>query len=285
MAHDGDIGSAFAIHMHNIGLRRKTVPHLGNIAQGHNNAVANGERQLGKLRHGGRAGIDGDIIFALANACHTGRHNHIGALQGGDNIAGRNALGRHLRRVDINNNLSGLAAIGRGKRDARNGKEFEADEVERVVENLLLGNCFARCGHLHHADIGGAKRDQDRRCHAGGQHTQNLIIDRIDLRHGAAQFSAGFEKDFDDTGARQRLAFNVVNTIHALCVSPLCHEHHAAFHIFRRQAAVIPCHQHDRNIDGRKNIHDHARERQSTGQKNNKSRNGRRIGTPQRDVN
>ena len=116
-------------------------------------------------------------------------------------------------------------------------------------------------------------------------HAQHLIVDRIDLRHRTAQFGTRLEKDFDNAGPRQRLALDMVDPVNALRIGALGHQHHTPFHFLGRETAVIPCDQHNRNIDGRENIDHHATEREKTRQDDNERGNSRRIGTPQRDVN
>ena len=72
-----------------------------------------------------------------------------------DHVVGREAFGGAGDRIDVDHDLPRLAAVGRGRRHALDGEQADADEVEAVVEELLLGEGLAGDGQLRDRNIGG----------------------------------------------------------------------------------------------------------------------------------
>ena len=101
-------------------------------------AVANADRQGLELLDHLRAGVELDVVLALADARDAGRHDDVGGLQRADHVHRREALGAEPRGIDVDDDLPLLAAERRRGRQAGNGEQLDAQEVQAVVEDLLL---------------------------------------------------------------------------------------------------------------------------------------------------
>ena len=166
-----------------------------------------------ELVHRLGAGIQRHVIFVAADAGGAGRHDHVGVLQRSEHAPRRQTLGAELGRIDIDHDLARLAAEWRGARKAGNGEQLDADEVQRIVGKLLLGQRLAGDGHLHHRHVGGVELDDGGRRHARRHDVHDRRVDGTDLGDGAADIGAGLEIDLEDADAGDRLGFDAADAV------------------------------------------------------------------------
>ena len=125
--------------MHDVGLRRKPVAHVRDVANVDHGAVDVFDRQIAQLgNHRGRI-VKLDRIFEAADLLGSDRRKEI--LHGkrvGDILAGQ-AARLHCCRVEVDLNLSRLAAVRIGNCRAWHGDQRNADEIEAEVGELLFG--------------------------------------------------------------------------------------------------------------------------------------------------
>src|SRR5438132_3773410 len=69
------------------------------------------------------------------------------------------------------------------------------------------------------------------------------------------------EKNFDDRNAVVALRLDVLDIVHGRGHGALANRDEALFHFFRRDAGVAPDDAYDRDVDVRKNVSGHARDR------------------------
>jgi hypothetical protein len=257
---------------------------MGNVAEGYRDAVANPERQVVELLDIRRAGIEGDVIFARADTGDAGGHDDVGRLQGLHDVVRRYAFRGESRRVEADDDLARLAAIRRANREAGDREQLQPQEIERVIEDVLLGNRLAGGGELDHRHARGIELDDVRRRHARRDDAQDGIVGGGDLGDGAADIGAGLEIDFDDAGRRNRLRFHMRDAVDGLGVRALAHQHDAALHILGRKSGIVPCHEHDGDIDDREDVDDHARDRETAHEQDQQRGDGCRVRTAQRQA-
>ena len=281
MLQDRQIDRALAVDVHDVGLRREAVAHMADIADGDRHAVEHADRQRVEALHRRGAGVELHVVGAVADPRRAGGHDHVGRLQRGHHVVQRKALGRQSGRIDIDIDLPLLAAERPRRRQARNGEQLHPDEVQAVVVDLLLGQRLRRHRQLHHRHVRSIELDHRRRLHPGRRAAQDRVVDRGDLRDRAADVGAGLEIHLQDADARDRLRFDPRDAVDGGGIGALADEHDAAFHVLGGQAGIVPHHQHDGNVDDRKDVDDHPRDRQRAEQDDQHRGNRGRVGPAQ----
>ena len=163
-------------------------------------------------------------------------------------------LGLQRNRVQINLNLPHLAAIRRRYRRARHRGQLRADEVLAKVEQLLLTDVGAGHGQLQNRHRGRVVVQDQRRCDARRHLLEHGLRDRRHLGGRGADIDVRLEEDFDDTVARQRLRFNMVNIVDRGAELAFIVINHPSRHVFGRQAGIGPDGADHRNPDVREYI-------------------------------
>ena len=130
--------AAVAVLPHYIGLRRKTVAHVGHIADIDCRAVGRPHRQIVQLVDGLGAAVHFHLIFQRPEFGRAGRQNQVFRADRIHHIGRRQPLGLHGRRVDIDRNQPLFAAIRPRNRSALYGRQLGPDHVGAQVEQLLL---------------------------------------------------------------------------------------------------------------------------------------------------
>ena len=163
-------------------------------------------------------------------------------------------------KVQVHLNLALLAAVGKRCLRTLDGGQLGADGIGAQVEQLLLVETLPSDPQLQHGHAGSVVLNDERRRGARRQAAQLHLADCRHLGHGAADVHVRLEEDLDDRDAVERLRFDVLNVAHCDSQSPLAVEGDAGGHLLRREAAVLPHHCHDRDIDIRENIRGHRQD-------------------------
>jgi hypothetical protein len=130
---------AVAVDMHDILLRRAAVAHMADVVNVDHGAVDRFDRQIAERLDRGRGVVEIDRVFVGADLLGADRRDQV--LRGervGDVLAGE-PMRAHLLRVDINLNLTKLAAERVGHGRAGHGHDRHANEVQAEIEQRLLG--------------------------------------------------------------------------------------------------------------------------------------------------
>ena len=250
----------------------------------HRKPVAHADRQRLELVDGLRAGVQLDVELALADARDAGGHDHVGGLQRADHVHLRQPLGAELGRVDVDDDLALLAAVGRRDRQARDGEQPGAQEVEAVVEDLLLGTGLAVERDLHHRHVRGVEPDHVRRRDAGRRDAQDRIVLRVDLRDGAADVGALREIDLEDAEPGDRQRFDALDAVHRRRIGALADEHDAALHVLGGQAGIVPGDVDHRDVDVGEDVDDHPLRGQEAHHQDEHSGDGHGVWPAQREA-
>ena len=134
----GDEHAAVAVLAHHVGLECIAAADRGHVADIDNRAIDLLDRQHAKLVDGVRCGVGADVVFHRADLRGSGRQDHVLRVQGGQQVAGRNALGLHKVLVHVDADLRALASVRKRQHGARHGDQLGTNRVLRKVGQLLL---------------------------------------------------------------------------------------------------------------------------------------------------
>ena len=111
-------------------------------------------------------------------------------------------------------------------------------------------------------DVGRVVRNDLRRLGAAGHIGKNGLGDRVDLRDCARDIGAGLKINFQQTDTKHRFGLDVLDTVDGRRIGALADEDHAALHVQRCHAGVVPDHHHHRHVDRREDVDVHQKKRQ-----------------------
>ncbi len=251
---DGHQHRARAVDAHQVGLRRRAVVHVGDVAHVDDRAVDLLHRQVVDPLEHDRAGIERDVPVELADLLVAGRQDQVLHRDGVDDVVGRNAVRLHGLLVEIDLHLQDLAAIGRGHRGARDGGELRPDEVLPEIEQLHLRQRLARQRELQDRHAGGVVAQHVRRRDAGRQQLEHGLRGRRHLRQSGGDIDVLLKEDLDDAVAVERLRLDVLDVADLGGQCALVIVDHAAGHVVRQQPVIGPDDADHRNVDVGKDV-------------------------------
>ena len=152
-------------------------------------------------------------------------------------------------------------------------RKLMPDVVER-----LLGERLAAQAELKNRHVRRAVTDDERRRGAGRHHAHDRLIDRSDLRDRGVHARARLEEDFDHADAGERLRLDVLDVVYRRGHRALADRDDALFHFFGREAAVIPNHGNDRNVDRGENVLRHPATAKYPEDNDEQGHHGERVG-------
>jgi len=151
------------VDAHDVGLRRRAVTHVGNLADGDQRAVDGLDRQVVKLIDGLGAVVEQDGVFVGAELGSAHRNDLILQRQGIAHILGRQAFGSQRLRVEVEGDLTLLATHRCGHGQAGQGAQRQADVVLHQVADLGFREAWAGKRHLQDRHRGRAVVEDQRR--------------------------------------------------------------------------------------------------------------------------
>ena len=111
-------------------------------------------------------------------------------------VVGRHVVRLHGPLVEIDLGLQNFAAVGRGHRGARDGRELRPDEVLAEIEQLHLRQLFAGQRQLQDRHGRGVVAQHVWRGYAGRQKLEHGLRRRRHLRERGADIRRPFERIF-----------------------------------------------------------------------------------------
>src|ERR1017187_8519623 len=138
VSHHRQQRAARTVGAHDAGLHRIAVPDLRHVFEVDRGAIDHAQWHEVQFFHESRAGIDLNLIVLVADLGGSGPEDEVLIAQGGRDVGGGQSLGGHLYGVEIDHDLTVLAAIGRRHRRTLNRGELGADEILPQVEQILL---------------------------------------------------------------------------------------------------------------------------------------------------
>ena len=243
-----------SVELDDVGLRRRSVVDVGNVAHEDDGAVDHLDRHVVEVgdRLGRIVEVEGE--FVGADLLRPDRRDLV--LPGeriADIIRGK-TVGVQRLLIQIDLNLARRAAIGERKLRPRDGGELGADEVLGEVEQLDLGERVARQRELDDRDARGVIDQDDRRRRALRKLLEDGLRYRGHLRLRSIDVHVRLEVDLDDADARQRLRLDVLDIVDGCGQHALVRGDDPTRHVVRREAGVAPDDRDDRNADIGKNV-------------------------------
>src|SRR5262250_1344216 len=164
------------------------------------------------------------------------------------------SLGLEHPRVEINHDLPLLAAVGIGNGHAGNGDELGPQEVHAEVEELLLGEPLPGQRELEDGHARGAVVDDEGRGRARRVLAEHGLRDGGDLRVRGVEPRPRLQVDLDDGLAVDGGGLDALDVVHRGREHALVGRGDAPLQLFRVEAAVLPGHRDDRDVDGREDV-------------------------------
>ena len=201
------------VELNDIGLRRRAVMDVGDVAHEHDRAVDHLDRQIVEVRDrlGQVIEVDGEFVGADFLGA-----DRIDLVLQGERIAdidGGKIVGAQRALVEIDLHLARGAAIGVRELRARHSRELRPDKVLRKIEQLRLGQRIAGQSQLDDRNARGVVDQNDRRRGALGKLLQNGLRYRRDLRLSGVDVDIRLKEDFDDAHAGKRLRLDMLDIV------------------------------------------------------------------------
>ena len=193
------------VELNDIGLRRRAVVDVGDVAHEHDRPVDHLDRQIVEVRDRLGRVVEVDSEFVGADFL---RADRIDLVLQGERIAdidGGKIVGAQRALVEIDLHLARGAAIGVRELRARHSRELWPDKVLREIEQFRLRQRIAGQSQLDDRNARGVVDQNDRRRGARGKLLQNGLRYRRDLRLSGVDVDIRLKEDFDDAHAGKRL--------------------------------------------------------------------------------
>jgi hypothetical protein len=245
---------ALAVDADDIGLRGKTVAHMGNVVYVDDRSVHALDGEIVQVPDGGRGAIGGQLVLERSHLDGSGRQDQILHADGVDHVVGGKSSGLQRLEVEIHLHLALLAAVGIGTFSTLDGGQLGADEIQSEVIQLLFGEALAgetklQNGHTRCVKVmirGGVVPWGRKR---------NWVCDTaVICAMAVAMRDVGLEINLHHPNAHQRLRFNVVDIVDRGGQRALSQGDDAVGHIHRGEALILPNDADHRNIDVGENV-------------------------------
>ena len=252
---------ARAVDANQIGLRRGTGMHIGDVANIDDGAVDLLDRQVVDLFQRHRAGVQSDVPVELAQLLVAGRQNQILHRDRVHHIIGRYVVGLHGFLIQIDLDLQNLAAIGRRDSGSGDRRKLRPNEVLPKVEQLHLRQFLARQRQLQDGHGSRVVAQHVWWRDPGWQKLEHRLRCRSHLGQSGGDVNVLLEEYFDDAVAVERLQLDVLDIRHLGGHITFVVVNDTAGHVVGQQPIVGPDHADDGNVDVRKNIDRHLQSR------------------------
>ncbi len=241
-------------------LHRPAVVHLADVLQEYRLPVDVFDRNVVEVGDGRRHRIGAHRVLRIADLGETRRQGQVLRIDRVHHVRRGQASGLKLERIDIDHDLSVLAAVRGRKGHARHRGKLLAQVVEPVVIELLLTETVGAEAELQHRNARGVVLHHDRRLDAGRHQGADCIRRRDDLRDGEVEVDVGLEINLLDRDAVEGLRLHVLDAGHVGADRVLAVGRDALLHLRHAQAGVLPDHRHHRNVDLREDVLRHDRD-------------------------
>ena len=197
----------------------------------------------------------------------------------------RQALGLQARHVQIDLNLTDLAAIRVGRGRTGDGRQLRANEVLPQVEEHLLRHGFAADAELHNRGRGRRIGNDEGWRSARRQAAHGGLDDGGHLGQRRLNVGLRLEEDLDNADALHRLRLDVLDVVHRHGHAALGIGDDATCHVGRREAVEVPNHANDRDVDVGEDIDRGAQDNQGHQENDDQRHYNKGIRTPKRKGN
>ena len=202
-----------SVHAHDVGLRRKSVANVADVANVDGGAVDGLDRQIVQRRNRSGRAVGLDRVVDVAHLHIAGRQNDVLRVHGVDHIRRGKPVCLQFLGIDVDLHLALLAAVRKRQRGALHCRELGAHEVLPEVVQLLLGQAVAGESKLQHRHAGGTVLNDQRRIRSLRILAKRRLRDRGDLRDCLRDVDGWAEEYLDHGDAVQRLRLGVLDVI------------------------------------------------------------------------
>ncbi len=268
---------ALSVDADDVRLRRIAVAHVRDVAHVDRRRAHGLDRQVVQLGDRLRAAVDVDVVLGRPDLLRAGRQNQVLLADGVDDVVRHQVQRLERDGIEVDLHLRLLAAVGIRNLRALNARQLRAEEIDAEVEQLLLRQLLTREGELQDRHGGRVEREDERRLRAGRQLAQLRLRDGSHLRDREIDLRAGLKEDLDDRDAAQRLRFDVLDVVDRGRQRALVNRDDAGGHFVGREAAVIPHHRDDGDVDVGEDVSRRPRDGERAHHQNQQSQNDEGI--------
>jgi hypothetical protein len=214
-------------------LDREAVVHLGHVPDVDQGTLHLPDGQIVQGLHGGRAAVEQHVVFRVPDLGRAGGEDEVLSADGIDDVRRRQPVRLQGLRVQVDHDLPRLPTVGQRHGGSLHGGELGADEVLRVVEELLLRQRLARDGELQDRHAGRAVADYQGRRHPLRQEPKQGLHERGHLGLGHGGVGTLVKVDLDHAHPVHGLGLHVLDVVDGGGHGPLRHREYALFHVVR----------------------------------------------------
>jgi hypothetical protein len=238
-------------------LDGKAVANIADIPDVYHGAIYLADWQVIERLPFQGAAVQAHVVFPVSDFFGAGWEDQILGVEGIVDVRWREALGVKLGEIEVDHDLALLPAIGERELSALDLGEWDADEIEAIIEKLRFVKGLAAEGDLEDRHIGGAVLENEWRSCAGRELPENGLVDGGDLGDAGLNLGPLVEEDLDDGDSVVGLGLDVLDVVDGGGHRALTDGDEALFHFLRGDAGVAPDDANDGNIDAGENIRGH----------------------------
>ncbi len=284
LAQDGQVGGALAVHADDVLLHRESVVRVGDVPDVDRRPVDDPQGDLVELLGQRRAAVDADVELGRSHPREARRDDDVLREHPVHDVRRREPRRHELVGVKVDRELAGGAPVGRRRGQPGDGEEPEAQEVQAVVVELLLVHRLAGHRELRDRNVGRVELQHHRRRDPRRHEAARGEGDRRDLGDRCADVGVLLEVNAQNPEALDGRGVDVLDSGDRRGVGALADVDDAPLHVLRAEAVVVPDDDHDRDVDARQHVRDHARGRQRPQQQHAQAEDGDRVRTAQRQA-
>ncbi|OIQ72479.1 hypothetical protein GALL_458950 [mine drainage metagenome] len=243
-----------AVDMDDVGLRRIAVAHGRDVPDIDRGAIDDLDRETAEFVDLQRRIVDLNDIFEATDLRGACRLDQVLRRKRVGDVLTRESQRLQRRRIDVDLDLTLLAAIGIRDRRAGHGDQRRAQLIDGDIGKHLFGEAFTGQRELDDRNRRGAVIEDQRRRRPGGHLLDDRLRNRGDLGVGGADIGVGLKEDLDDADAVIGIRGDVLDIVDGRRQDSLVLGNDAARHLIRRQARILPDHPDHRDSNVRKDI-------------------------------
>ena len=252
--------AALPVGANDIGLRRKAVADVGDLAHVDGGAVHGFYRQVVQFLHGLGSAVEFHDVLDGAHLHRAGGQQKILRVDGVDDVVRGKPFGLERLRVEVHGDEPLFSAVWIGQGRALHGGQLGANEIVAEVKERLLAKVIAGQTDLNHRNGGRGIDGHERGSGSRRQGAQDGLHNGGGLREGGLNVGFGLEKDFDYGDAVERLRFDVLDVVDQRGHGPLGVGSDALLHLLGLQSGVVPDQADHRDVDVRENVRGRAQQ-------------------------
>ena len=246
--------AALTVAPGDIGLEAGAVVDVGDVPQINHGAVHDFHGHIVQLGDGFGAAIQFDVVLAVSDLGRALWDDQVLTIDCVRDVGARKSPLQQPLRIKIDTDQPVFPAVGSRKFGTFYVRQPDAQEVDRQIKDLLLGERLAAHANLQNGHVGSAVGHHEGRRRARGHETNRPLRRGRYLRHARVHVGARLKEYLDDRGAAVGLCLHVFDVADHGRQRTFEIAGEPILHILRRQAVVLQDHTDDGNVDGREDV-------------------------------